>query len=293
MADKTKIFGIGVSGLVGSRITELLSNNYTIDNFSLETGVDITDPFTLDVITQDEDHDIVLLLAAKADVDGCEKDMALGTTGAAYKINVEGAQNVVNACRLKTKKIIYVSTDFVFDGENTPVSGYSEEDVPRPLNWYAKTKYKAEEIVKSSGLPFVIMRLAYPYQQNDFVLKKDFVHAIIERLKNNQPVAAVTDHIMTPTFLDDFAVCIDTLIKNNATGIFHTVGSQSLTPYDAAMLIANKFGLNQSLITKTTRAEYFKDRALRPFNLSMNNDKIKKLGVSPKTFEEGLQVFIK
>lgn len=287
--NKTKIFGIGVSGLVGSRITEILNDTYTIDNFSLDTGVDITDPLTLDPISQDNEHDIILLLAAKADVDGCEKDMALGTTGAAYKINVEGAQNVVNACKDTAKKIIYVSTDFVFDGENTPEGGYTEEDTPRPLNWYAKTKYKAEEIVKNSGLPYLIIRLAYPYQKNDFALKKDFVHAIMERLKNNLQVAAITDHVMTPTFLDDFANCIKLLLQNDATGIFHAVGSQSLTPYEAAMLIAKQFGFDQALITKTTRAEYFKGRAPRPFNLSMNNAKIKKLGVSMRTFEEGLQ----
>ena len=257
MSDKTKIFGIGVSGLVGSRIIEILQDKYEIDNLSLDTGVDITNPSSLDTISRDKDHGIVLLLAAKADVDGCEKDKDLGTAGAAYKINVDGAQNVVNACRNVGKKIIYVSTDFVFDGENTPPGGYTENDVPRPLNWYSKTKHEAEELVKNSGLPFVIMRLAYPYQKNDF------------------------------------AFCIDALIKNNASGIFHTVGSQSLTPYEAAVLIAQNFGLNQSLITKTTRAEYFKDRAVRPFNLSMNNDKIKQLGVHMRTFEEGLKEIFK
>jgi dTDP-4-dehydrorhamnose reductase len=94
---------------------------------------------------------------------------------------------------------------------------------------------------------------------------------------------------MTPTFLDDFTRCIDLLIQSNQTGIFHTVGDQSLTPFDAANLIAQKFGYDQSLIAKTTRARYFKDRAPRPFNLSMNNDKIRKLGVSMRTFEEGLK----
>jgi len=292
MSDKINIFGIGVSGLVGSRIIELLKDDYIIDNFSLDTGVDITNPNTLDVITQDKEHDVVLLLAAKADVDGCERDKDQGTTGAAYKINVEGAQNVVNACRDTGKKIIYVSTDFVFDGEGTPEGGYTEEDAPHPINWYAKTKHMAEEIVKNSGSPFIIIRLAYPYQDKEFALKKDFVHAIIGRLKSNQSVAAVTDHIMTPTFLDDFAMCIDALIKSKQTGIFHAVGSQALSPFDAAMLIAKRFGLDSSLITKTTRAEYFKDRAARPFNLSMNNAKIKQLGVKMKTFEEGLE-FVK
>jgi len=146
--------------------------------------------------------------------------------------------------------------------------------------------------VRKSGLQFLIIRLAYPYQQKEFALKKDFVHAIAGRLKNNQPVSAVTDHIMTPTFLDDFATSIDVLIENNATGIYHVVGSQSLSPHEAALKIAEKFDLDKSLITRTTRAEYFKDKATRPFNLSINNGKIEKLGVHMKTFSEGLKVII-
>src|SRR5262245_43357203 len=97
--NKINIFGIGVSGLVGSRMSELLHERYRIDNFSLDTGVDITNPATLDPIRNDKDHEVILLLAAKADVDGCEKDKAAGKDGAAYKINVEGTQNVIDACQ--------------------------------------------------------------------------------------------------------------------------------------------------------------------------------------------------
>lgn len=284
-----KIFGIGASGFVGSQISEILHDKYMIDNLSLDSGVDITDSSTLDVIKKDKDHHIVLHLAAKADVDGCEKDKPLGENGAAYHINVLGIINIINACKESNKKIIYVSTDFVFDGEKTPEGGYTEDDTPHPINWYAETKYMGEEIVKKSGLEYVIARLAYPYKLKEFPLKKDFLHAIMDRLKNKQPVTAVTDHMMTPTFLDDFAFGIDALINQNATGIYHLVGSQPLSPYDAAIKIAEKFGFDKSLIQKTTRAEYFKDRAVRPFNLSLNNDKITKLGVKMRTFDEGLQ----
>lgn len=284
---KIKIFGIGITGLVGSRIVELLPQ-YLFQNLSLESGVNITEPATLDVIRNDTEHSIVLHLAAKADVDGCEKDKVLGEAGDAYKINVLGVQNVVDACREKNKKIIYISTDFVFDGQDTPEGGYTEESIPHPLNWYAETKFKGEEIVKNSGLPFLIIRIAYPYR-TEFAMKKDFVHAIADRFKNEQPIAAITDHIMTPTLVDDIALALDKLIAINATGVYHVVGSQSLTPYEAASLIAEKFEGDTALISKTTRAEFFKERAPRPFNLSLNNDKIEKLGIQMRTFEEGLK----
>ena len=287
--NKINIFGIGISGLVGSRIQELLGDKYAFDNLSLDTGVDVTDPSTLDVIRQDTEHPIILHLAAKADVDGCEQDKALGEEGAAYKINVLGTQNVVNAAKEKRKKIIYISTDFVFDGENTPEGGYTEEDKPNPINWYAKTKYLGEEIVRNSGLPFVIVRLAYPYQKEEFALKKDFAHAMLGRLQEQKPIAGVTDHFMSPTYLDDIASALDILIEKNATGIFHVVGSEFISPYDAAMKIAETFGLDKTLISKSLRAEYFAGKAPRPFNLSLNNDKIQQLGVSMRGFSEGLK----
>src|SRR6185437_15925260 len=101
-----KIFTIGGSGLVGSRIAELLKDTYTIDDLSLTNGVDITDPASLDIIKKDTEHEVVLHLAAKADVEGCEKDKPQGDEGAAYKINVIGTKNVTDACKISGKKLL-------------------------------------------------------------------------------------------------------------------------------------------------------------------------------------------
>ncbi len=286
------MFTIGGSGLVGSRIVELLDGKHTFTDLSLTKGVDITDPSSLDIIKNDTEHEVVLLLAAKADVDGCEADKPIGEEGAAFKINVTGVQNVVNACKQTNKKIIYISTDFVFDGTKEPPYEYTEDDIPNPGNWYATTKYKGEEVVKNSGIPYLIVRIAYPYRK-EFPLKKDFVRAIAARLENKQPVTAVTDHIMTPTLIDDVAYALDALLENNEKGIYHVVGNESLSPYDAAMTIADIFGFDKSLISKTTRAEYFKGKAPRPFNLSLNNARIKQLGVTMHGFAEGLNLLIK
>jgi len=285
-----KIFIIGGSGLVGTRLVALLQKKgHSLDDLSLTNGVDITNPSSLEIIRKDIEHDVVLHLAAKADVDGCEQDKPLGENGSAFKINVGGTKNVVDACKVSNKKLLYISTDFVFDGKKDPPDSYSESDTPNPVNWYAETKYKGEEIVRNSNLNFAILRIAYPYRADAFELKKDFVHAIMGRLAENKPVAAITDHIMTPTFIDDIAYAIDAVIEKDASGIYHIVGSQSLSPYDASILIAERFGYDKILISKTTRDEYFKGKASRPFNLSLNNDKIEKLGVQMRTFEEGLK----
>ncbi len=285
---KPHILGVGISGLVGSRIAQLLSLQYDFTNLSSETGIDITKTETLHGISDKDDYKVLLLLAAKADVDRCEQDKSLGQQGPAWQINVQGVQNIIDACKVHNKKIVYISTDFVFDGENTPQGGYSEEDTPHPLNWYAETKYQAEQKVQESGLPYIIMRIAYPYR-TAFDSKKDFVRSIKDRLQAHQPIQAVTDHMMTPTFIDDIAYAFDSLLKNNATGIYHVVGSSFISPYDASITIAQHYGLDQSLISKTTRSEFFQNRAPRPFNLSIKNDKIQRLGVQMKSFEEGLE----
>lgn len=284
MNEKLEIFGTGITGLVGSRIVELLSDKYKFHNLSLETGVDITLPETLEIITKAASRAVVLHLAAKADVDGCEKDKPLGENGDAWRINVLGTRNVVRACQQRGLPIIYISTDFVFNGENGP---YSEEDQPSPINWYGQTKYEGEKIVGNSGLPFTIVRIAYPYRAK-FEIKKDFARTIIAKLREGE-ISAVTDHVMTPTFIDDIAWAIDKLIETQNEGIFHVVGSQFITPYEAAVLIAKKLGLAVSRVKKTTRSEYFKGGAPRPFSLSLKNDKIQKLGVKMKTFQEGLE----
>jgi len=81
-------------------------------------------------------------------------------------------------------------------------------------------------------------------------VRPDFFRAILNRLKNNEPVSAVTDHVFTPTFIDDIAFALDILIKSNSQGIFHVVGSQNLTPFAAANLIAGEFVLDKSKISK-------------------------------------------
>ena len=276
-----------MTGLVGSRIVELLSDRYEFESISYEKGIDITNKEQVEKIVIDSSAGVVLHLAAKTNVDGCEKDKLLGINGDAWKINVEGTRNLVEACKKTGKKIIYISTDFVFDG-NPPAGGYAEEDTPNPINWYSQTKYEGEKIVQSSLIPFLICRIAFPYRTN-FLGKKDFVAAIRAKLENKEKISVVEDEFVTPTFIDDLAFAIDLLMKNNCTGIYHLVGSSFHTPVEAAEMVADAFGLDKNLIGKTTRKEYYQGRAPRAFSLKLKNDKLARLGYKMLTFEEGLK----
>ncbi len=286
--NRTKILGTGVNGLVGSRVIEVLQEKYEFENISRSTGVDISDREQVMLAVSSSDASMVLHLTAKTDVDGCEKDRSDGESGEAWKINVNATHHLVEACKEAGKKLIYVSTDFVFDGVNPPPGGYSEEDTPHPINWYAITKQKGEEIVLHSGLPYMIIRPAFPYGR-PFIKKKDFVQAILGRLQSGQSITAVKDQIFMPTFIDDIAYALDTLIQANVTGIYHVVGSIALSPYEAALKIAEVFNCNTNLVQPTSRDIFFQGRANRPYNLTLKHDKIEQLGVKMRTFEEGLQ----
>jgi dTDP-4-dehydrorhamnose reductase len=279
-----KVLATGLQGLLGSRISDLLSSSYTFENISRTTGVDITDVTQVRQAIKQSNADVILHLAAKTDDDGCEDDKMLGEKGQAWRVNVEGTKNIAQACEENKKKLVYISTDFVFDGEK---EFYTEEDAPHPINWYATTKYEGEKIVQQLTIPWVICRIAYPYRA--IFLKNDFVRAVKTRLENQDKVTMVTNHIMTPTFIDDIAYAIKVILQKEAVGIYHIVGSTYLSPFEAAETIAHIFTLNTSLISQTTREAFFQGRAPRPFRLALKNDKIQRLGVKMKTFSQGLE----
>lgn len=286
--EKNKIIGTGLSGLVGSRVVEFLRSSYSFEDISRKTGTDITDAAAVLSRLKSSSAEYVIHMAAYTNVDSAEEQKGVGEDSEAWKINVTGTENVIKAAEATGKKLIFVSTDFVFDGRNTPKGGYTEEDRPHPLGWYARTKYEAERLVQQATIPWTIIRIAYPYRAS--FEKNDFFRAMKNRLAQSLPINAITDHVYCPTFIDDIVKALDVLMKNHATGIYHVTGSQALSPYAAAMLIAEMFDLDKNLIGKTTRGEYFKNKAERPFDLSMNNAKIKQLGVSLLGFAEGLQV---
>lgn len=280
---KIPIIGTGLSGMVGTRVIELLRDDFEFTDLSLATGVDIADIDQVMSYLESNDAKIILHMAAKTDVDGCEDDKILGEEGAAWRVNVEGTHNIAQAARKLNKRVIYISTDFVFDGTK---DSYTEEDEPNPVNWYGYTKYEGENAVKKAHISYSIVRLAYPYRAN-FPLKLDFVRRIIEKGKKGEKIFGLTDHIFTPTFIDDIASALHILFTRDVNGIFHVVGSQSLTPYDAEKKILQEFGLHATL-ESTVRRDFFKDRAFRPFKLSLKNDKIRNLGLAMRSFEEGL-----
>lgn len=295
-----KVIATGSTGLVGSRAAQLLKDKYEFEDFSSSNGLDITKKEIVLDYFKSSDASIVIHLAGKTDVDACEIDkeadlktldlpviqqkLEFENKKTAWALNVYGTENIVEVCAATDKRLIYVSTDFVFDGEKD--EKYAEEDSANPINWYGKTKYEGEKIINGSNISATILRIAYPYRAS--FQKKDLVRVLIEKLKNKENLRMVTDQIITPTFIDDLASVFDYFIQNNQPGVYHSCGSESLSPFDVALRICDVFGFNRELVGEISASEYYKEKARRPSNLALKNDKIKRLGIYMKTFEEGL-----
>lgn len=278
------IIGTGLSGLVGSRVTELLSPQYSFENLSLETGVDIKNEDVVAARIGDSPASWVFHFAAKTDVDGCEKEKDLGVDSDAWQINVVATESVVAACKRTGKRLLYISTDFVFDGTGVH---YSEEDTPNPQSWYARTKFEGELRVKNLREAGLIIRIAFPYRAVNSG-KKDFLHRMLDCLALGRTLEAPTDQLFVPTFIDDIAAAIRLLVGKAASGIYHVVGTEALSPFEAGKKIAKTFGYDEQLVKPIEFAAFYAGRASRPFHAVLSNAKIAKFGFAMSTFDEGL-----
>lgn len=290
----TKIIGTGLSGLVGSRLVELLQKKFEFVDFSLDSGVDITKLSSLKkAFLKHLDCEAVIHLAAFTDVSEAAKQEG-NKKGLCYQINVIGTQNTANLCQEYGKYLIHISTDFVFDGKKK--TAYTEEDKPYPIEWYGHTKYLAEKIVQQSKNPWLIARIAYPFkakpsQRNlEPKPKIDLVRKIIEKFKSDQEVKMFTDQIITPTLIDDIAHSVDIIVRKKPTGVYHVVGSSFISPYNLALKICKILNLDKTKVKKTTLLEFQRiDPRPRQKYLKLSNIKIQKdLNIKISSIDQAL-----
>lgn len=285
-----KIIGTGLSGLVGTRVVDLLQNRFEFVNFSLESGVNILDQKSLsDSFSLHKDADVILHMAAFTDTNAAWLQRG-DKSGSCYQVNVIGTQNILELAQRHNKYLINISTDFVFNGNTN--TKYTEESTPSPIEWYGQTKYEAERLISDSGINFSTLRLAFPYRAK-FNLKKDVVRKLIDGFESGKLYPMFTDQLTTPTFIDDIAQALEYFFNNQAQGTFHVVGSSSQSPYQMAQMIADVFNFDKSLLKEGGLSEFIaaQPTGSRPWqkNLSLSNKKISDLGIKMKTLSEGLR----
>ncbi len=304
-----KIAITGSHGLIGSRFTDLVKDKYQIFHVNLSSGIDITDKKALWEELSRENPSLILHFAAKTHVDGCEEDknsdagdlknQGVYVNGeidlenlkvenwknksSAFAVNVVGTKNLADFAKENNIKIIYVSTDFVFDGKkNDP---YNETDEPNAINWYGQTKLWGERSVGDFSL---ITRLAYPFGYKSSI-KKDFIWTMIELLESRDSIKLISDQIITPTFIEDVARGLDFLIEKGQEGIINLVGNDFLSPYQIGLMVATEFSFDKSRIGATKLQEFYSGRAQRPFKVRLKNDKLRSLGFEMTNFASALR----
>ncbi|AKM79501.1 MAG: dTDP-4-dehydrorhamnose reductase [Candidatus Beckwithbacteria bacterium GW2011_GWB1_47_15] len=288
MAAKSLILGTGLSGLVGSRVVELLSSQYDFVNLDLATGIDITDKSQVDrVISAHPEAHGLIHLAAFTDVSKASQQKG-DREGLVYQVNVVGSQNIARVAAERKLYLIHVSTDFVFDGKNPPPGGYTEEDSTHPIEWYGQTKLMAEEAVRKSGAPAAIVRIAFPFRSH-FASKLDLVRSIIDKLKTDSLHPMFADQTIIPTFIDDIATALKVFLDKKPSGTYHLVGSSGLSPFDLAQKIKTTFNL-PGTIKQGSFKDYAKtDTRPRQQYLKLSNAKLKRdLGVTMSTIDQAL-----
>jgi len=267
-----RLFITGYKGLLGSKIIKY----YNFRTYPKER-IDITKKEIFTYIKK-VNPDIVIHCAAFTNVDGCEIQKEK-----AWEVNVTGTGNVAQACHEIGAKMIYVSTDFVFDGKK---GMYKETDKTNPMNYYGKTKLEGEKRVQEICKNYVIARTSVLYGQHE---RLNFVTWVIEQLKNKNKINIVTDQYASPTFADNLAEVLLEIAEKDTQGLYHVTGSERINRYDFALKIADRFDLDKNLITPIVSNE-LNQKAERPKDSSLCVEKIKnKVYTKLLNIDEGLE----
>jgi dTDP-4-dehydrorhamnose reductase len=268
-----KLLITGASGLFGSKLAEIaVARNYAVHSgycrdqpaYGSSVQFDVSDKNRVEEALQKVDPDVVVHAAALTDVDKCEVNKEL-----AWKINVEGTRNVVEAVKATNVFLVYVSTDYVFNGKT---GLYKESDKPDAINYYGFTKLKAEEIVEDFVGEYCVARASVVYGSTPAAGKVNFALWVLSKLKRNEQARIVTDQWNSPTLNTNMAEMTLEIIERRLTGIFHLCGATRINRYDFAKKIAETFNLDSNLIRPATSAE-FSWAAQRPRDSSLDTAK--------------------
>lgn len=286
----------GANGLLGQKLVKLLigipevevvatsRGQCRIDGFDEKsfTTLDVEDrKQTLEVFNQLM-PDVVIHTAAMTHVDACELN-----PDQCKKANVAAVTHVVAGCAAVGAHMVHLSTDFIFDGSQGPLS---EEDVPAPINYYGQTKLEAEHIIMDSDISWSIARTVLVYGVVPGLKRSNIILWVKESLEEGKSIKVVDDQWRTPTLAEDLAMGCWLLAKDKRQGIFNISGEDLLTPYDMAQKVATYFHLDASFIVRANSST-FSQPANRPARTGFILNKAKEqLGYQPHSFDEGIAV---
>ncbi|MDI6644805.1 MAG: dTDP-4-dehydrorhamnose reductase [Methanobacteriaceae archaeon] len=275
-----KVMIIGSEGMLGHDLVNILSLENEISTTTIHT-LDITNIEKTMKTVKKINPDVVVHAAAFTDVDGSESNPDL-----AYKVNALGTRNVAVACREADSDLVYISTDYVFDG--TKGSSYYEYEQTNPMSVYGKTKLGGELYVRDILNKFYIVRTSWLYG----IYGPNFVKTMLDLAKTNNKISVVNDQIGSPTYTVDLSKAIAELIKKPVYGIYHITNSDYCSWYEFAKDIFDNAGVKVDLIPVTTKE--FPRPAPRPKYSVLENYNWKMEGFNEiRSYKEALRDYLK
>lgn len=298
-----KVFVTGVNGQLGHDVmNELYKRGYEatgsdiadtyvgINDFSPVTTMpyvklDITDTDEVNRVISRLEADVVIHCAAWTAVDMAEDDDKVELV---RNVNAHGTENIAKACKNIDTKMIYISTDYVFDGQGTTPWSPDCKDY-KPLNVYGQTKLEGELAVSSILNKYFIVRIAWVFGLNG----KNFIKTMINVGKSHDAVRVVNDQIGTPTYTLDLSRLLVDMIETEKYGYYHVTNEGGyISWYDFTKEIYKQYGLDTKVIPVTTE-EYGLSKAKRPFNSRLDKSKLIENGFKPlPTWQDALRRYL-
>lgn len=252
---KNTMLLFGGTGLIGTRIPELLSEKYNITS-PTRLEVNLLNKNAVLNSLKSREYNVIVYAAGVTRQDIAEKERDL-----ADKLNSIAVGWIAKTAKFTRTPVVYFSTDAVFRGDKKE-SPYTENDRVEPINYYGITKAQGENLVLSASNINLVLRLSSVFTA-DFKRKVDFARKILEKLSNGKRCAGIIDQILTPTFSDDAVFGLSRAIEKKVQGVIHLSSTDTISNYNFAKLVAGKFNYDKNLVIPCKLEEFFKDGVKR------------------------------
>ncbi len=252
-----RILITGAGGQLGRAVTSRFGHGCEVAAFP-EEALDVTDGAAVFRAVHSVRPQVVLHPAALTNVDACETDPE-----AAFRVNALGTRNVAMACLEEGALLVYISTDYVFGGDNG--APYTEFDRPGPINVYGHSKLAGEEYVRQIIPRHLIVRTAWLYSGRGEI---DFVHTVLSLLATGREIAMVDDQHGSPTYVPHLAAALEGLVREEVLGTYHLAGTGECSRFEFARAIARLTGRDPECI-RPVPTSAFPRPARRPCRTSL------------------------
>lgn len=282
----------GGTGLLGKTLlsvappeVQLFATYYLEPTYGQSTvpffHLDVRDAVTVAWLLDQVRPDVVIHTASIGSVDYAEHHR-----WEAWAVNVGGTRNIAEACHRHGARLIFISSNAVFDGEHPP---YAEEDAVCPINYYGQLKVEGERVVQEAGTEAAIVRPLLMYGWPNPGERDNPATIWLEKLGQGMPIEVVDDVYSKPLFVDQCARACWAVVIQRRSGVYHVAGADRVSLYEFALKVAEVFELEADLI-KSVPSSYFPDIAPRPKDTSFITRKMETdLGVRPIGLIEGLR----